>query len=140
MKNLLKRIYYNIKILRARYKRTGSCKACGNCCKNIKLLFDGELIKTQELFEEGKKYNPAFKMLYINGRHENGALRFSCIHLGKNNKCKTYLIRPLTCWLYPFKQRERIPNSRKTREGCGFSYKPSISFTEVMDHCSSTFP
>jgi len=132
--------YTKLKISRAKYVRAGKCKACGNCCRSIKLLLDGELIKTEEQFEIGKQCNPVFKMFYQYSQTPEGVLLFSCKHLGKNNKCRRYLFRPLKCWTYPdhhIVDKDHIMRGKQTKAGCGFSYKSNITFDEVLEFCDN---
>lgn len=134
-------IYTKTRIFRAKYVRVGKCKICGNCCRSIKLLLGGNLIKTEEEFEEGKRCNPVFKMFYIYDKHPDGVLRFSCRYLGEDNKCKRYFFRPLKCWTYPDHHKcdkDHIMRGKQTKEGCGFRYESTVSFSEVMDFCKDT--
>jgi len=133
MIKIFKKIKYGIKSSLARYKRTGRCKACGRCCRSIRLVFEGENIKSAEQFEEGKKYNRYFNMFYPSGVRPDGTMKFTCYHLGSDNRCRRYYFRPLKCWTWPDHSWEYIKNGGQTKEGCGFHYEPSVSFDKVLN-------
>lgn len=100
-----------------RLKKSGKCNKCGNCCKSIILKLEGEPVKTEEMFEKGKKLNRHFKKFYISGDREDGSLKFTCKHLAKTNKCGIYLIRPGICRKYPHPEL-----NTKMKQGCGYTY------------------
>jgi Fe-S-cluster containining protein len=77
-------------------------------------------------------------MFYISGENPDGVLKFTCKHLGEDNKCTRYFFRPLKCWTYPDHHvidKDHIMKGKQTKEGCGFSYKSTVTFDEVLDFC-----
>ncbi len=131
--NLLKNIkkFYLLKILKKKYIRTGSCNACGRCCREIYVKHSGGIIKEEEEFERLKKSHWFYSYLNIVDKTENG-LVFECTKLDREaNKCTVYKNRALLCRLYP--QEEIFMMGGEISENCGYSFKPIESFEEVFE-------
>lgn len=123
MKNFFLSIKLLIQKLRSpKYKRQGTCKQCGKCCREITFKIKEKLITTEEEFEKLKKWQPYYKNFEINGEDEIGTKLFTCKHLNANNKCTKYIIRSLYCRKYPF--------APETLEGCGYSFIPTKHFKD----------
>ncbi|MDD5593801.1 MAG: YkgJ family cysteine cluster protein [Candidatus Margulisbacteria bacterium] len=106
-----------------RFRLSGRCNQCGNCCRRIILtltpgqskskLFTGIAVRwISWLFD--------FILLEIN-RAEN-YLAFTCRHLTDEGKCGNYRFRPNVCRNYPLVDYFEEP---KLLPGCGFAAEPN---------------
>jgi len=122
--------FYLLKILKKKYTRTGSCNACGRCCREIYVKHAGGIIQDEEEFERLKKAHWFYTYLSIINKTENG-LVFECKKLDKEaNKCTVYKNRALLCRMYP--QEEIFMMGGEMSENCGYSFTPIESFQEVL--------
>lgn len=112
--------------------RHGSCKRCGNCCRNIIFQIQENYITTEEEFERLKKWKPKYNHFYISGRDVDGLLLFTCKSLNDDNSCKSYRLRSLYCRLYPRMTKNLILSGTTTLDGCGFYYKSSVDFKDYL--------
>ena len=78
MFNKLKKLFY-LYILRRKYYRTGSCNACGRCCKKIYVKHKN-VIQTEEEFKRLQLLHPFYTYLKIVDKDETG-LVFECMNL-----------------------------------------------------------
>lgn len=128
--NLFKKIYHQ-KILKRKYYRIGSCVKCGCCCENIYVRHHNKLIKTQEEFEQIKcddNYS-FYKHISIIGQDDFGLI-FACDRFDKEKRiCTRHKKRPSICRNYP--SEEIFSFGAQLQEGCGFSFEPIESFSEV---------
>jgi len=115
-----------------KFKRYGSCKKCGNCCRNIIFQIQDKYISTEEEFERLKKWKSRYKHFYISGRDEDGLLLFTCKSLNDDNTCKSYKFRSLYCRLYPRISTELLRSGTTTLDGCGYYYKSSVDFKDYL--------
>lgn len=126
MKNFFLQLKLFIQKLKSpKYKRIGSCKQCGKCCREITFKIKDKLISTKEEFELLKKWQPHYKNFKITGEDELRTQLFTCKHLSKTNKCLKYKTRSLFCREYPFGP-ETLPE-------CGYSFQPTKSFQKILN-------
>lgn len=121
------------KISSAKFVREGSCRRCGNCCRNILLYIEEEPIKTEAQFEKVKGWEKHYHNFYISGRSENGALLFTCKEIDDDNRCRVYFFRGLGCRQYPRKNTKFLINGGKPLDGCGYYFKPNKSFSSYIN-------
>lgn len=122
--------WYFLYILKKRYYRTGSCNACGSCCKKIYVKHK-DIIQTEEEFEKLKQMHVFYTYLDIVDKDETG-LVFECRNLDKDtNKCKIHKTRPGICRRYP--QEELLSMGGSLSDNCGYKLTPIQSFEEVFD-------
>lgn len=121
--------YIYLYILRRKYYRTGSCNACGRCCKKIYVKHKG-VIQTEEEFKKLQRLHPFYTYLNIIGKDETG-LVFECTNLdSETHTCKIHKNRPGICRRYP--QEELFSMGGTLAENCGYSFIPIESFDEVF--------
>ncbi|OGI21095.1 MAG: hypothetical protein A2255_04445 [Candidatus Melainabacteria bacterium RIFOXYA2_FULL_32_9] len=120
------------KFQKPRFIRAGSCKRCGTCCKTITFKIQDKFITSEKGFEELKKRQSKYNHFFISGRDKQGILLFTCKSLGKDNSCKSYILRSLYCRIYPKIKTNLIAAGMETIDGCGFYYKSSIEFKEFL--------
>ncbi len=135
IRNTIKK-YYHTKILKKKYYRTGSCLKCGACCQNIYVRHCGKVIKTKEEFEEIKKTDnySFYHHITVIGEDDFGLI-FECDWYDKEKKlCKDHKKRPSICKNYP--SEEIFSFGAQLQEGCGFDFKPIVSFDEVLARIS----
>jgi Fe-S-cluster containining protein len=118
------------------FTRQGSCKKCGNCCRNIVFKVNDNYIASEDEFEKLKKWKPRYNHFYISGRDEDGALLFTCKSLNTDNACKSYRFRSLYCRLYPRLKTDMIIAGTTMLDGCGYYYKSSIDFKDYLQKSS----
>lgn len=116
----------------AKYIKKGKCNKCGNCCRNILLSVEDELIKTEAQFEKVKEWDKHYHNFFISGKSETGALLFTCKEIDENNRCKVYLFRGIGCRMYPKKDTKFLINGGKPLEGCGFYYEANRPFKSFL--------
>ena len=125
--------YFYLYILGRKYYRTGSCNACGSCCKKIYVKHK-DVIKTEEEFRKLQKLHPFYTYLKIVDKDETG-LVFECSNLDEEtHKCKIHKKRPGICRRYP--QEELFMMGGTLAEHCGYKLEPIVSFDEVMQKVS----
>jgi len=140
MKKLQEKLtkFIALKILRKKYIRTGKCKACGSCCKNIYIKHIDHLLKDEEEFEKLKKSYYFFNFLEVIEKEELG-LVFSCTKLdAETGKCTAYNQRAVLCRTYP--QEEVFMLGGIIPEHCGFSFEPIEKFEDVFSKVKKKKP
>jgi len=136
MKNLKKlhlefKKFLALKVMGRKYLRTGKCKACGRCCKEIYVRHSNNIIKDEEEFERLKSLHFFYSYLEVVDKTETG-LVFACTKVHpETGKCTAYSKRALLCRLYP--QEEVFMMGGHISEECGFSFMPIQSFEEVFE-------
>ena len=115
-----------------RFIRVGTCKRCGNCCKNVTIKIEGKFITTSEEFEKLRSAKPVYNHFLISGKDENGIFLFACKSLSSDNLRKSYWFRSLYCRSYPKADSNFITAGGETLDGCGYSFKSSIEFKEFL--------
>lgn len=126
----LKKIYYT-KILGKKYYRTGKCKGCGRCCRQIYVKHAKGVIQDEKDFERLKHQHRFYTYLKVMGKDEIG-LVFECQNLdSETHKCKIHKTRPGICRRYP--QEEIFMMGGTLSEDCGYSLKPIETFEEVYN-------
>lgn len=122
--------FFLSKILRHKYYRTGQCKCCGACCRNIYVKHAKGVVNTEEEFKKLQKLHRFYTYLKIVDKDEVG-LVFACENIDENNKCKVHKTRPGICRRYP--QEELFSMGGVVSPDCGYELKPIISFEEVLE-------
>lgn len=113
-----------------KYIRTGSCKACGKCCREIYVRHTKHVITEEEEFEMLKSQHFFYSYLKVIGKNETGLI-FECTKLDKEKGyCTAYNKRALICRMYP--QEEIFMMGGTISEECGFKFIPIKSFEEVF--------
>jgi len=114
-------------VLPYKYERTGSCRKCGKCCKEILISIEPWMINQRWIRNFVIWWNEYFNDLrLICCVLDEGYFVFTCQHLTKSGKCGKYnWLRPWFCFEYPriFNYFE-IPTTLK---GCGYSFKAKFS-------------
>lgn len=137
MRQLLEKIRWFIRQLPGmQYKRIGSCQQCGECCRTITLKFPDKLITRETEFVFLKTRMSRFESFFISGRADNGVLLFTCKFL-KDNKCSIHWFRSVFCRAYPHFSHKFIKMGGQPLPGCGFGYKPIVTFSEVFEKLNS---
>lgn len=126
MENLLLLIKLQLQKLRSpKYKRKGTCKQCGRCCRELTFRIKDKLITTKKEFEHLKKWQPYYNNFEMTGEDSIGTKLFTCKHLSNDNKCLKYKTRGIFCRQYPF--------GPETLEGCGYSFTLTKSFKNYIN-------
>ena len=107
------------KIFPTKWKRTGSCRQCGQCCKEIYLTMTPAQTRSKLFTTLSIKWITwLFGFILIRVDRENNSLVFTCRYLTPQGKCGNYRWRPNVCRNYPlidyFKEPKLLP-------GCGYS-------------------
>lgn len=121
-----------LNIHKNKFVRKGECKKCGNCCRNITFVVDGELIKTEKQFEELKEWKRYYHNFFPSGFDERGAMLFTCKCLKPDNTCSMYWLRAKGCREYPKVDKKFLVNGGKPLDGCGFYFEPEKKFEEYL--------
>lgn len=99
-----------------KFKRLGSCKLCGECCRNLIYEIEYEVepngqskaeqakeLKQKEIKSYSKKgfYNiKAGKVTWLNNTVKFN-LDLTCPYIAKDNKCTIHKNRPMPCREFP---------------------------------------
>ena len=125
----LKKFFY-LKILRRKYFRTGECRGCGRCCRQIYVKHAKGVIQDEKSFENLKYQHRFYKYLKVTGKDEIGLI-FECQNLDEETHlCKIHKTRPGICRRYP--QEEIFSMGGALSDDCGFSFVPIETFDEVL--------
>ncbi|MBU0574148.1 MAG: hypothetical protein ABIJ26_05315 [Candidatus Margulisiibacteriota bacterium] len=106
------------KLFPHKYKITGRCKRCGNCCREIHLKMTPRQIRSEffrNLCIKWLVWLYDFILLEVNTEYYY--LSFTCKHIGEDGKCQNYTWRYNICRNYPLLDYFEEP---KFLPGCGF--------------------
>ncbi|MBO7672882.1 YkgJ family cysteine cluster protein [bacterium] len=118
------------KILGRKYIRTGHCRACGKCCRQIYVKHFKHVLQDEKEFEKLQYLHRFYTYLKVIGKDEIGLI-FECQNLDpETHKCKIHSRRPGICRRYP--QEELFSMGGELSDDCGYKMEPIISFDEVM--------
>ena len=119
------------KIFRKKYIRTGSCNACGKCCRQIYVKHYKHVLKDEKEFERLKYLHKFYTYLKVIGKDEIGLI-FECTNLDpETHKCRIHSSRPAICRRYP--QEELFSMGGTLSDDCGYKMEPIISFKEILE-------
>lgn len=111
------------------YTRTGSCNGCGQCCQNIALIHDGQVISRLSEFDALKEKFPEYAAFRVSKTDGEGLL-FKCSHLQEDNSCGIYDNRPGFCRNYP--DETGLILGGKLPSECSYQFKLKQTFDEVL--------
>ena len=120
------------KLLGPKRIRTGKCKQCGQCCRNITFKLKEEFVRTEAEWEEITKKNKRYKHFEISGTDEDEILLFKCKSLSSENKCTHYHFRSMFCRKYPFVNSKFFGTNDQTLDNCGYSIGLSKNFIDYL--------
>ena len=112
------------------YRREGFCNGCGQCCQNIALIHDGQVISRLSEFDILKEKFPEYAAFRI-ARADNEGLLFRCSNLKEDNSCAIYENRPDFCRNYP-DETGLIWGGRLPSE-CSYLFKIKETFDHVLE-------
>jgi uncharacterized protein len=107
----------------------GECNTCGACCRDLRLMSDGEWIDSEDAFIHLVKKQPDYSIFRPRSGWDESELYFSCTRLGQDGKCQNYKKRPNICRTYPEKMVRR--GGKLLRE-CSYQVIPSLDFKTVL--------
>ena len=96
--------YLKYKLLGKELIISGSCRQCGDCCREISLWVDSSWITSKRKFKKLVKEDPDYARFKIIGRNPQGPLLFSCTWLQEDNTCLDYENRLDFCQKFPSKE------------------------------------
>lgn len=133
MNRLLKKLYVRLmlKVNPSNIAIDGACKQCGNCCRNLLLVDDHQIIKDAASFERLKKKLPIYKIFRRKTIQDDGQWVFKCTKLTHHNTCSIHDQRPPICSNYPTKQMLRM--NGELLEGCGYNIRPALPFDTILE-------
>jgi Fe-S-cluster containining protein len=115
---------------RNNFQRSGSCKQCGNCCRNLQLLHKEKVIASEEEWFRIQDQYPIYKIFEIISKSPKG-LTFQCTKITKDNLCSIYTQRPPVCRRYP--KRKQLIMHPEEFKNCGFYLSKRKSFAEELN-------
>ena len=130
-------IFEKIKNFLKKYRKPrlvlkGSCKKCGNCCRNITFMIKDKYLTQEEEFERLKNFDSEYNNFFLSGKDEDGILLFTCKFLGEDNLCTCYALRSFYCRLYPKIRAGHLKSNDEMLEGCGYYIESNIKFEEFL--------
>lgn len=110
---------------KSKWKLTGQCNMCGNCCKEIHLQIDKKQLGSKLFTNVAIRWITwLFDFILLKIDCDNHILEFTCKHCRADGKCGNYFWRPNVCRNYPlvdyFEKPKFLPN-------CGFKAVPRSS-------------
>ena len=117
----------------SKYKRDGYCSCCGECCRKIVLTLDGQVVNTNEQYEELKRRKRKYYHFEFSSIDDDGNYLFKCKSLGDDNKCKDYFFRSLYCRKYPDIDKKFIMAGGKLLDNCTYRIKPDKEFIDYLE-------
>lgn len=128
LRDVIKSFYYEFLSyfvpVRQKYKITGKCNKCGNCCRQIR----AKGMKSEKDLKLMQIILPWYKRFFIKGEDKNGELILSCKYLNSNGSCKRYFFRPFVCRNYP---KKSVGFNGEMPDGCGYTIEKK-SFEDYL--------
>ena len=127
------------KLFSSKYIIKGKCKKCGACCKNILFSTTEGYVKSKDVFYNMQKKYRYYRNFRISGvvsdkkDFQNGALKFECKFISKNNKCLIYPFRPIFCRDYPSINQDLIYSGVTMLDDCGYYFDINKKFSEYLN-------
>jgi uncharacterized protein len=112
------------------YQRTGDCNQCGDCCQNLYLTHQRQLITSLAQFETLQALHPHDYAGFMPIAQTERGLVFECQHLLANNQCGIYEQRPGFCQSYP--TEDGLLNGGKLPSQCSYTFTLLKPFTQVL--------
>jgi Fe-S-cluster containining protein len=106
-----------------RYRLTGHCRQCGQCCRQIILTMTPAQARSQFFTNLSVRWISwlfGFRLQEIDREHDS--LIFYCRNQRADGKCGVYRWRPNVCRNYPLVEYFREP---RLLPGCGYRAVPS---------------
>ncbi|MCX5748895.1 MAG: YkgJ family cysteine cluster protein [Candidatus Saganbacteria bacterium] len=104
----------------SRYKLQGSCKKCGQCCREIYLKMTRQQYSSFFFREIAVRWiSWIFDFEYIRTDDEVGDLVFRCKNQLSDGRCGNYFWRPNICRNFPLVDYFEEP---KLLPGCGYTF------------------
>lgn len=132
---LIDRIKYKtailwMKLTKKRYIVVGSCRQCGQCCRELCLKIDGDWTRSEDDFNQLVKNNPNYARFHILEKDSRGYLWFYCDRLGPDGRCTDYENRLRICRDYP---KASLRADGQLFEGCGYRIIKTVPFKRYLD-------
>lgn len=108
----------------------GECNRCGSCCRDLILVDDDKIVRTESDFNRLKQKFPQYQIFSIKTVNKDGDLVFRCRCLTEDNTCSIHPQRPGICINYPAK--EIIKRGGRLFQNCGFSAQPIVDFNDLL--------
>ncbi|MBN1493385.1 MAG: YkgJ family cysteine cluster protein [Candidatus Omnitrophica bacterium] len=115
IRTIIRRAFHSIL-----YKRLGTCKMCGRCCRHVYLRNRGDLLSNFDEYLQMLIENEKLKRFQVKGRDAQGYLFFACSMVTSDNRCKDHANRPLMCRAYP--DIGMIMYDAVPKDDCGFYF------------------
>lgn len=112
------------------YMRTGKCRGCGGCCRDMKLLYKNWKITEASDFAGLVAEDPLYERFQPKA-HPDGAMTFTCRFIGSDNRCSDYRNRPGACRDYPDPSLIQRFGGEMIN-GCGYRVFLLVSFSDVL--------
>lgn len=111
------------------YRRTGYCNQCAQCCRDIHLVHDGQVVETHEAFEALQLAHPEYRAFYPTESTRAG-LVFQCRNLKWDNTCAIYDSRPVFCRSFP--NEDGLLRGGKLPADCSYRFELKQTFQQVL--------
>ncbi len=125
--------FYINKIFSSKYRKTGKCKQCGQCCRSIVFTDNNQPINDIEKFRELQMKYKFYRHFDVNGYDSQGNLLFKCKSLDSKNRCKDYFFRSLYCRKYPDIDKKFIMAGGVLLDNCGYKIVPDKKFIDYLN-------
>lgn len=123
--------YFFLKLRGKSILVTGSCKGCGNCCRNINLEGTKGWLRSEEAFRLLVEKHPEYKRLEIIGRDEQGFLLFCCSWCTPQGVCSDYEKRLDICRNFP--ESSLVFTGGRLPAHCGYHFTEVVPFEKILN-------
>lgn len=131
---MFNKIKNRIKLFLEPYPKVrGQCKQCGKCCKSIFLTWKGKPVVAQRELDKLLRFNYKVYSRFVLDPHQekDKPLKFTCVHLGSDNRCSVHNGRPPICRTYPHHSIFKIGG--ELEEDCGYRLVNEESFEDILE-------
>ncbi len=122
--------YLRIQVMGKELLVTGSCRCCGNCCREINLEGVRGWLRSEKDFHKVVENYPEYERFQILGKDQQGYLQFSCSWLGDAGLCRDHANRLSLCKNFPDKNLYFCGGT--VPSGCGYRINEVRPFSRYL--------
>lgn len=122
--------YFSLKLRGKSIIVTGSCRACGACCRSICLEGREGWLRSQKAFNEVIIRYPEYRRFEIIGKDHQGFLLFNCTWCTVLGNCADYENRLPLCDNFP--ESSLVFSGGQLPVNCGYRFTEVVPFEKIL--------
>lgn len=122
--------YLSLKIRGKSILLTGSCHACGTCCKSICLEGRDGWLRSGKVFAKVVEIYPEYERFEAIGVDQQGFLLFNCSWCSPQGACLDYDNRLPLCKKFP--ETSLVFSGGRLPDTCGYSFAEVVPFAKIL--------